>query len=253
MFQLERQEKLLKYINEHKKASVNQLADLFDVAKVTIRRDIQLFSERGLVIKTHGGVLSPSSTLAYEIPFSSKSAANKDAKKKIGQTAAKLVDEQDMIILDAGSTALEVVRSITAKCVTILTHDINIAMESTRRDNASLILAGGCLDKSVQTLTGSQTADFYRQVHVNKTFLGCDALDLAFGISNRSMEEVAIKRAIIAAADEVILITDHTKLNKKVFFYVCAVAAVQKIVIDRIDDQERLRLEDLGVTVLLAE
>ncbi len=253
MFQIERQDKLLQYINKKKKATIDQLADELGVSKVTVRRDISAISEKGLIIKTHGGVMALDSSLSHEIPFANKSVINIEEKKRIGRLAASLIEDKDIIILDSGSTTLEVAKSVEAKEVTALTHDINIATESIHKNNINLIVSGGVLDKSVYTLTGNQTVDFYRKVHVNKTFLGCDAIDFEFGISNRTMEEVGIKRAIMDSADEIIVVTDSSKFSRRVFFFLCDVSSINKLVIDKIKEIDKNRLEDRGVEVLIAD
>lgn len=252
MFQIERQEKILQYINKKKKANVKELSTMFDVSKVTIRRDLDELAEKGLVIKTHGGVMSITSKLSYEIPYSSKSEVNSEAKRKIGIMAAKLIDDGDIIILDAGSTTLEVAKSIRNDNITILTNDIKISMEVAHKRNIDLIVSGGSLSESVYTLIGNQTIEFFRKVRVNKTFLGCDAVDIAYGITNRTIEEVAIKKAMIEAAEEVIVVTDSSKLNKKVFCFLCDISVINKLIIDQIDETSRKELEEKGIEVLIA-
>lgn len=253
MFPLERQEKLLQYINKKKKANVQELSRMFKVSAVTIRRDLDELASKGLVVKTHGGVLSAMNNLSMEIPSAVKFDANSEAKRSIGAAAAAMIDDGDIIILDAGSTTLEVLRHMQRQNVTVLTNDIKIAMETAHKPNVRLLVSGGeMLDGSVYTLVGSQTAEFFRRVHVNKTFLGCDAIDIGFGVSNRTMEEVEVKRAMIAAADEVIMVTDSSKLNKKVFCFLCEVSAIQKLVINEIDDVFRQELEKRGVEVIVS-
>lgn len=253
MFQIERQEKILQYINKKKKAHIKELSDVFDVSKVTIRRDLDELADKGLIIKTHGGVMSIMNKFSYEIPYSSKSEINNEAKKKIGIAAAKLVDDGDIVIIDSGSTTLEVARNIKSQNITVLTNDIKISMEIAQIHNAKLIVAGGVLNESVYTLTGSQTVDTFKKVHVNKTFLGCDAFDLTYGITNRTMQEVEVKKSMIDAAEEVIVVTDSSKLNKKVFCFLCEISEIDKLIIDQIDESLKKELEEKGVEVIIAK
>lgn len=252
MLQIERQEILLRHVNQYKKADVQTLGQLLGVSKVTVRRDIDELAAKGLVMKTHGGVLSVRSNLAFEIPFAAKSEANIAAKRRIGLAAAGLVSDGETIIVDSGSTTLEMARHLGPQPLTVLTNDLMIAVELAAKRPLQLIVAGGALQESVYTLTGNQTVDFFRSVHVDKAFMGCDAIDLSFGISNRSMEEVAIKRAMMAAADEVILLTDSSKLNNKVFSWLCGISCIDKLIVDRLDESFRAGLEQAGVAILLA-
>lgn len=252
MFQIERQQKILDYINKKRKASVKELSDHFNVSKVTIRRDLDELENKGLVIKIHGGVLSIYNNLSYEIPYNKKFGINAEGKKRIGAAAVKLIEDGDVIILDSGSTTFEVAAQLNKNNVTVITNDIKIAMEAARKPNISLVVAGGILEKGVYTLMGPNTQDFFSKIHVNKTFLGADAISLEYGISNRTIQEVAIKRAMIEAADEVIVVADHNKLNKKVFAFLCKLNEINRLIIDKIDEKTKQELEEMGVEVIQA-
>lgn len=252
MLQFERQEILLRHVNQYRKADVRTLGQLLGVSMVTVRRDIDDLAAKGLVMKTHGGVLSARSGLAYEIPFAAKSEANIAAKRSIGLAAAGLAGAGETIIIDSGSTTLEMARQLEPQPLTVLTNDLMIAVELAAKRPLQLIVAGGTLQESVYALTGNQTIDFFRSVHVDKAFMGCDAIDLSFGISNRSMEEVAIKRAMMDAADQVILLTDSSKLNSRVFSWLCGISRINTLVVDQLDESFRAGLEQAGVAILLA-
>jgi DeoR/GlpR family transcriptional regulator of sugar metabolism len=253
MFQIERQEQILKYVNKKRKASVKELSDYLNVSKVTIRRDLDELVEKGLVIKIHGGVLSINNNLSYEIPFKKKLNVNVEEKRKIGTTAARFIEDGEVIILDAGSTTLEVARHLDRKNVTVITNDIKIAVEIAQKPNIKLIVTGGILERSVYTLIGPNAEDFLSKIHVNKTFLGADAISLEHGITNRTLQEVPIKRAMIKAADEVIVVADHSKLNKRVFASLCNLNEIKKLIIDKIDEDFKQALSEIGVEVILAD
>lgn len=252
MFQIERQEQILNYINKKRKASIDELSKHFNVSKVTIRRDINDLANRGLAIKIHGGVLSIYNTLSHEIPYDKKFGLNSDQKKRIGKAAANLIEDGEVIILDSGSTTFEIAANLNKNDLTVITNDIKIAMELAHRPNISLIVAGGTLAKSVYTLIGPQTESFLSQIHVNKTFLGADAISLDHGITNRTMEEVPIKQAMIKAADEVIVVADNSKFNKKVFAHLCDLNEIDKLITDKIDEKFKQKLSEMGVEVILA-
>ncbi|MDD2960332.1 MAG: DeoR/GlpR family DNA-binding transcription regulator [Lachnospiraceae bacterium] len=253
MFQIERQEKILEYINKTKKANTNELANKFNVSKVTIRRDIDILASQSLIIKTHGGALALTNSLQSEIPYSYKAEHNPSAKKAIGIMASTLINDGDIIILDSGSTTLEIARRIDQKNITVVTDDIKIAMELSGKDNITVIVCGGTLSDPVYTLTGNTAVEFFSKLHVNKTFLGCDAVDFSFGISNRTYGEVDIKSAMIEAADEIIMVTDDSKLDKKVFCHLCSISKIDKLVINQIDERNRKGFTDSGVEIILAD
>ncbi|MDR2553208.1 MAG: DeoR/GlpR family DNA-binding transcription regulator, partial [Treponema sp.] len=229
MFQIERQEKILTYITESKKANTGELASIFAVSKVTIRRDIDMLAGQGLLIKTHGGAVSIKGTLLREIPFYVKAGVNADSKKAIGAAAARLIENGDIVILDSGSTTLEIAKHITKNDITVITNDIKVAMELTGKSGVQVVVSGGTLDSSVYTLLGAVSSGFFKNIRANKTFLGCDAVDMEFGVSDRTFESVNVKRAMIHAADEVIMVTDSSKLNKRVFTHLCDISEINKL------------------------
>lgn len=253
MFQLERQEKILRFINKNKKANTEQLSNEFGVSKVTIRRDIENLSSKGLVLKTHGGAISLKNTQLLEIPYDNKALINVAAKKKIGLYASTLIEDGDIIILDSGSTTLEIAKNIDRENITVITNDIKIAMELAHKENIHLIVTGGFLNNSVYTLTGAQTVDYLKSIYVNKSFLGCDAIDLKFGVSNRTYEEIEVKRAMIHAANEVIMVTDDSKLNKKVFCFLCDVSMIDKLIVNKIDKATKDAFIDKSLEVIIAD
>lgn len=252
MFQIERHDKLVQYINQHKKANVNDLSRIFEVSKVTIRRDLDELASKGLIMKTHGGAVSIQSKLSYELPALFKSEINADAKKRIGAKAASLVDDGDIIIIDAGTTTIEMVPHLNQKQLTVLTNDIKIAMEIAPKANIELHVSGGMLNEQVYTLAGPKAAESFKEVHVNKTFLGCDALDVNYGITNRSLNEVEVKRAMIESAEEVVLVTDASKFNKRVFSYLTSLNSIHVIVTDQMSNELQEILEGKGIQVILA-
>lgn len=237
MLQIERHQKIIEYINKAKQVTTDQLAEALNVSKPTIRRDIDVLSRNGLICKVYGGAASLNEASLREIPYSEKATVNASAKQKIGVAAAKTVETGDIIILDSGSTTLEIAKNLTQPNITVLTNDIKIAMELSSRNNIQTIMCGGALQNSVFTLTGNTSVEFFKKVHVNKLFLGCDALDLTFGISDRSAETAAVKQAMIQAADKVIVTTDYSKLDKKVYCYVCGLSEIDLIILDKADDR----------------
>lgn len=252
VYQEERQKLILNYVNEKKKVTVKELSDFFGVSKVTIRRDLNELESRGLISKTHGGALSIDNGISIEIPYIKKSELYIKEKKKIGMAAAQLVNNDEVIILDSGSTTLEIARHIGEKRITVITNDLKIAVELAYKPNINLIITGGIVEKYVFTAIGSSTVEFISKIHADRLFLGADAISLDFGITNRTLEEVAVKKAMIKAADQVILVADHSKLDKKVFATICNIDEIDMIIIDEIQENYRNLFKEKGIKILLA-
>ena len=250
MFQIERQEKILQYINERQTVRTQELSELFEISPVTIRSDINDLARRGLIIKSHGGAMSVQKRINLEIPSVVRSQQNVEAKEEIASVAASLISDDDVIILDSGSTTLEVAKRITSRGVTVITNDIKIGVMLADMGNVTLIMTGGSLLSSVYTLVGPETNDFFKRFRVNKLFLGCDAIDFDWGISNRTLEETATKIAMIRAAREVIAVVDSSKFNRQVFVHLCGIGEVHTLITEKLEPEEREKLEQFGVRVM---
>ncbi len=252
MFQLERQEKILEVVNTRRTVRTKDLCEMFDTSPVTIRNDIHELALRGLLIKSHGGAMSMQDRINLEIPSGKKSHQNIELKRKIGRVASTFIEPNDLIILDSGSTTLEIAKQIKQKNVTVITNDIQIGMALAENRNVNLVITGGCLKPSVHTLMGADTVEFFRRIRVDKLFLGCDAIDVHWGISNRTLEEVAIKRAMMTASRSVIAVADSSKVGRQVFAHLCGPHDINTLIIDSMDPQNMLALEKGGVHVVLA-
>lgn len=252
MFQVEKQQKILNYVNKAKKATVIELSDFLGVSKVTIRRYLGELERKGLIVKIHGGALSLDNELSHDIPYASKKELHIIEKEKIGIAAAKLIEDGDVIILDAGSTTFEIAQHIENKNVTVITNDVKIAFELSPKPNVTLIITGGLVQKNVYTVIGSTAESFLSKIHVDKVFLGADAINLEYGVTNRTLEEAAIKKAMLKAAEKSILVTDFSKMNNKALADVCKLDGINIIVIDHIDDEYRNAFEEKNVAIILA-
>lgn len=253
LLQSERHEKIIDCVNKERVVSVIALSEYLGVSKVTVRKDLDILSKRGYIIKKHGGVCSVDSDFAQEIPYLRKYRKNIDEKRKIGIKAAEYIFDGDVIILDAGSTTLEIARNITNKNITVITNDVKIASELALSLTVDLIITGGTVKKSVYTVLGKETESFFERIHANKAFIGADAIDIEFGVTNRTLEESSVKATMIESADEVIVVSDHTKLGKKVFAFVCKLQNVNKFITDKIGDESKKRFEELGVEVIVVD
>ena len=252
MFRIERQQAILGYINQHKTVRTQELAEAFQTSRVTVRNDINDLAGRGLVIKTHGGAVCQQHGSNTEIPSVIRFQQNKESKQAIAACAAGLIKDGDVVILDSGSTTLEIAKRIKARNVTIITNDIKIATTLADRGGVGLIVTGGTLLNSVYTLVGAETIDFLSGIKVHKLFLGCDAIDFPWGVTNRTFEESHVKCAMIAAAQEVIAVAVCSKFHRQVFARVCGLDSLDVLITDRIDAADVERLNSADVRVIAA-
>lgn len=253
MLQYERISRVLEYINEHTSATIDEMSKKFGVSPITIRRDIDSLAERKLVIKIHGGVMSTQTKLSYEIPYLSKKTVNLKQKMSIGRCAAEMIKDNNIVVIDAGTTTLEIAKHINAKNVTVITNDIKIANEIAERELIDLIVVGGTLEKGVYTLTGFNSIEFLQKFHVNKAFLGADAIDLDFGISNRTYSEVSLKHTMRDIADEKYVVADASKFHKKLFYSTFKLNEIDTIITDYADKETIDYMNKIGKNIIITQ
>lgn len=246
MFQIERQAAIVDYLKNHKKSNVDELCAHFGVSKATIRRDITELAADGRIIKTHGGVLFPDRMLRPETPYLQKKDVNVLSKQKIGKAAATLLESGDVIAVDSGSTTVEMIRQINVP-ITLLTHDLNVAMAAAENSSIRTILSGGEIRPGQYALSGCSVTEFYRNHRVTKAFLACDAVDIDSGLWTATPEEASIKQEILRSASTAILLTDHTKFSSAAFCLVCRLDAVHCILSDQFTPELQNALTQQGI------
>lgn len=250
MLKEERQERILEYINKNGKASVEELLIKYKVSKPTILRDLGQLERKSLIYRAHGGALSLSNLLSNELPYSEKKLMNTKEKKVIGEMAAQFVDDGDVIIIDAGSTTLEFAKQLSNKRIKVITNDIRIGLEFSNYRNADLLIPPGKLVKSLYTLKGMDTAEYFKNILVDKVFLGADAIDLNSGLYNFEEDESYLKRCMIRASNQVFVLADKKKFDIKTFSKVCEIEDVNYFITDYVSKDKIEFLENKGIKVV---
>lgn len=252
MYKIERQEKILQYVNKQERASVVELSEMFDVSKVTIRSDIDELESKGLLSKAHGGALSKDIGLSSEIPYEIKNKSKIKEKDLIAKKALQFIEKKDIIILDSGSTTFRLVEGLPDG-ITVITTDVLIALEIIKsKKDIHVIMPGGNVDP-LYTLQGIDTLRFFENIHVDTIFLGCDGVDAEFGISESSREYAAVKRAMIEASGQVILMTDSSKFGFKRAAKVCALNKVDVFITDKMDEKMQSKCNKEGIQIHLVK
>jgi DeoR/GlpR family transcriptional regulator of sugar metabolism len=236
----ERKAILIQELNTNGYVQVAEFADRLNISSATIRRDLSILENEGLCVRKRGGAIRSSQGVAFEPPYDVKRIRYVDEKKRIAEAAELLVEDGNTLILDAGSTSYALALQLQyKKRITVVTNDLHIATRLAANPNINLICTGGVARPYVFSLQGSQTENFIKNLRVDKTFLGADAIHQDGTISNVNIEEVPIKQAMIAAANQVILIADSSKFEKTGFAKVCDLSQVDMIITDRSLPKER--------------
>ncbi|WP_232225548.1 DeoR/GlpR family DNA-binding transcription regulator [Oceanobacillus manasiensis] len=227
----QRRDWLLKRIDEDGKVLIERIADSLKVSPMTIRRDLKYLESTGKVIRIHGGAVSTNSLVA-ETPYKNKESLQINQKKSIANKALSFVQQGQTIILDAGTTNLELAKLLKKReNITVITNDIKIATELVDC-SLKVIVTGGELQQNVGTLYGPQTYNFIKDLHVDLLFLGAHAVDMEAGVTSPTLEKSLVKKLMIDAAETSWLIADSSKLNQKAFSKVCDLSQVYGLLTD---------------------
>lgn len=236
MLQAERHANILKLMKEKGFAKIKELEDIFHVSSITIRRDLKELSKQGLIKQVHGGAADVTSlSTSFEPLYKTKLYLNYEKKQAIAKKAVEFINSGETIILDSGTTTLQIaikLKNKRFKDLGIVTNDIKIADELCAVEHLEVIVLGGILRKYLYTLFGSFTIDFLEQIKVNKFFLAADAVSKENGISNANIEEVSIKKLMIQNSQNVILVADSTKFSTDAFCKVCGWEKINNIITD---------------------
>jgi DeoR/GlpR family transcriptional regulator of sugar metabolism len=227
----ERRNKIETAVQSQGKVDIDSLVQKLKVSPMTIRRDLMFLEKNERLIRTHGGAVAAKG-LTNETPYMNKENRHAGAKKSIALEAADLVPENSTIILDSGTTTLELARQLNDRNdITVITNDIYIAAELTT-SSVNVIVSGGELQPHVGAMFGSHTQELLRSVHVDLFFLGAHAVDPIYGVTAPTLEKAYIKRLMNQVAEKTWLIADASKFNQKVFARACSLQDLQGIVTD---------------------
>lgn len=238
----ERRRRIVDYLQINRSGRNEELAAALRVSLATVRRDLDQLATEGLVSRTHGGAVLPGRSTSYERLYSDKRNLFAAEKQRIGAAAAAMVADGDTLILDSGSTTIEVARQLAGhKNLTIITNDLLIGSAVEFDPTTTLLLTGGTRRSGFSVLVGPVAEEFLRRVRVNKSFLSADAVDVEYGITNATFPEAATKQLIIEAAAEVILVADHSKFGASALVKVAGLEVVHHVVTDSQIDPDALQ------------
>lgn len=249
-----RRKEILHMLSENGQVFVETLSERFKVSEVTIRNDLEQLEQKNMLIRARGGAFKLEEAVGIDQRLADKNRINFQKKSKIGRKAAQLVFESDTVIIDSGSTTAEMVRNLPDfQDVTIITNALNIANQLMTKPNINVIIPGGYLRKNSLSLVGPQAEKSLRNFNVDKAFLGVDGFDTRHGIFTPNVEEARLNEIMIEISREVILLVDSSKFVKRSFAFICSIDQIDKVITDNeISDDDKKRLQDAGVEVIIA-
>jgi DeoR family transcriptional regulator of aga operon len=252
---VQRRKEILEILNVEGEVFVEHLSKKFVVSEVTIRKDLDTLEKSKLLLRARGGAIKLKSGVGVDYRISEKHRLNYKEKTLIGQYAAALVSNGETILVDGGTTTLEMVNHLPLDIeLTVITNALNIANVLSGHAKVNVIVPGGSLRKNSLSLVGPLAEKAIKDFYVDKTFLGVDGIDPGKGIYTPNIEEAYLNQMMISLADQTIILSDSSKFNRKSLNLICTPKDIDVLITDENIHPENIKgLEDAGVKVIVAK
>ena len=241
LFAEERRDEILRLLGERSKLALPELCAHFSVSPATIRNDLRDLERAGRLKRTHGGAIL-SNKAAFEQTSSDKEVEYIEEKHRIAAYAETLIEDGDTILLDTGTTTMELARLLTSKSrLTIVTNDIKIALFLEQNTDASIFLLGGMLRRDFHSTTGFAVVSQVRGLNVDKAFMAANGLSVEKGFTTPSMELANVKTAMIPTATMVVFLVDSCKFGRVSFAHFADVHDADMLITDSGADSQFIK------------
>jgi DeoR/GlpR family transcriptional regulator of sugar metabolism len=230
-------------------AHVSDLAESFGVSEMTVRRDLGALARDGKLERVHGGAVEAGG----EPGFEKIEVERFEIKDRLGVAAAALISDGQTVMIDIGTSTLQLARHLHGKRITVVTTNLAVVEELVPDPDIELVLPGGIVRRNYRSLVGVLAEDSLRQIKSDILFLGTSGVDLDIGVWDTTMVEVPIKRLMIAGAAEVVLIADAAKFSMTGMVRVCGPESISHIVTDApLPASARSAVDAAGIEVTVA-
>jgi DeoR family transcriptional regulator of aga operon len=246
----ERRQHILSLIQQHGRVLVDELSSSLDLSKITIRKDLDYLQSKDLLMRTHGGALPVQAGALSDPPIKEKEDYRRDEKIRIARAAAAMVSEGQCIILDSGTTTIEIARALSSfHHLTIITNALNIAAELAQ-SNFEIVLIGGTLRKNSLSVVGPLGEDVLKEMHADIAFLGVDGFDVEVGLTTPNVLEARVNRAMVKASEKVVAVCDSSKFNRRSLSLIVPASAIDHVITDRDLPADKVKaVRDAGIEI----
>ncbi len=247
---MKRHQDILERLQEEKYVEVSDLCKSLNVSAVTIRKDLKILEEKGLLFRTHGGA-SLDNPYINDRPVNEKEKISVSQKNEIAEAAAQLILENDSIMIASGTTVQALARCIRPKGkLTVITSSLNVTLELIKFKEVEVLQLGGYVRHSSSSVVGNYAAYILDNISCSKLFLSVDGIDLEYGLSTTHLEEAQLNKRMLSAAQKIILLVDSSKFGKKSFAKICDLEQIDEIITDKGISLSLIeKLEEKGITV----
>lgn len=250
MLVAERHRKIVELVNKQLSVRVSELSRIFSVTEETIRRDLEKLEKEGKLLRSHGGAVSIEKDQHLELSYLEREITKAAEKKAIALEAVKLIQPNDLIVLDASTTAWYMAKELPNEPLTVITNSIKVALELSVKDQIKVMSTGGLLSQRSLSYIGPLAERSLQTYHVNKTFLSCKGVHLDGGLSDSNEWQALIKKQMMEISDQTILLADSSKFGVRTFAFINDLEKVDRIITDQnIDEAYKNELESHNIEV----
>lgn len=255
MYAEERHEAIAGLVRQHGRVAVSEVASTFGVTTETVRRDLATLERAGLLRRVHGGAVPTSALALAEQALDARDVANAAQKDRIARAALELVPGAGgSVLLDAGTTTGRLAALLpTDRDLLVITHAVPLAARLAGCPGIALQVVGGTVRGSTQAAVGADTVAVLTDLRADVVFVGTNALMPGHGLTTPNAEEAAVKRALVRAGRQVVVVTDSSKIGEEQLVRFAELSAVDVLVTDDgIAADDRRAIEADGVEVVIA-
>lgn len=255
MYPEERQQAIASLVMTKGRASVTELAQTYDVTTETVRRDLAVLDKAGIVRRVHGGAVPVRALHLVEQGVGERDVTRAEHKDAIAAAAAEFFPLSGAsVLLDAGTTTMRIATQVpTDRDLLVVTNSIPIAARLATVPSVSLQLLGGRVRGVTQAAVGEQALRVLDTLRVDIAFIGTNAISVRHGLSTPDSEEAAVKRAMVRAANYVVVAADSSKVGREDFVSFAPISSVDTLITDpEISASDSAELSECGVEVIRA-
>ncbi|MCI1965838.1 MAG: DeoR/GlpR family DNA-binding transcription regulator [Oscillospiraceae bacterium] len=248
----QRIEEIKQYIYDKKTVTLDEICENFHVSKSTLRRDLNTILQSNDIKKIYGGVTAlPKKGL---VSFDQRNISNLEIKRRIAASAAGLIQENDIIFIDSGTTTLPIIDFIKDKRnITVLTNNVEIILHAIPYENINIISLSGALNRKTLSFTGSSAIQVLQNYNISKAFMASTGFSISNGITNSSPLESDIKRAVVQRSQKVFLLADSSKCDVVSLITYCDLDQISTLVTDQQPSKEICNfIHNCGNEILVA-
>jgi DeoR family transcriptional regulator of aga operon len=248
----ERQKRILSLLMRQGRLSVNEIVTQFSISEATARRDLELLASQGKAQRVHGGVIAIEKA-PPELPILEREGEQTDEKSRIGRAAAELIADKETVFLGSGTTVLEVARNLRdRKNLTVITNSLPVLNMLAGIKEITVISLGGILRDSELSFIGHITEQALAELRADKVIIGARAVSIEHGLTNDYLQETLTDRAILKIGREVIIVADHSKVNRVSTALLTPLNSINTFVTDSKADKKFIQsLKKQGVKVVV--